>query len=173
MNFYNVKNNNMGKISFKTILGCMLIAFLAMMILSCNLKTPKEDVKMQSKLEKNEVPKEVTDAFSKDYPIISDEENWYGYPSYGDKLNWYDNWFEYGPYSKTKYPEYYEVEFTKDSILNKAIYLKTGGKIAIHKSLKSDIPQAISDSISKGEYIDWKLGKEKEEIFKGSDKDQL
>jgi hypothetical protein len=45
--------------------------------------------------------------------------------------------------------------------------------VATHKVLTSDLPKAVSATVSKGEYKTWKLGKDKEEIFKDSDKDQL
>jgi hypothetical protein len=164
----------MKKKNLKVISVCVLFAFFTMTIISCNqAKTAKDDAKEQAKLEKAKVPAEVTNSYSQDYPTANNDENWYGHPAYGYKDNWYDNWFEYGTYSRPENPEYYEVDFNKDNIPYKAIYSKSGKKIAIHKSLNSDIPKAVSDSISKGEYKDWTMGKDKEEIFKDKDQDQM
>jgi len=164
----------MKKKNIKAITVCVLFAFFAMTIISCNqAKNTKDDAKEQAKLDKTKIPAEVSNSYSQDYPTANNDENWYGHPAYGYKENWYDNWFEYGPYSHQEKPEYYEVDFNKDNIPYKAIYSKAGEKIAIHKSLNSDLPKAVSDSISKGEYKDWTLGKDKEEIFKDKDHDQI
>ena len=135
-------------------------------------KAAKDDGKKTVKVDKKKVPKEVNDVFIREYPAV-DYYDWYGYPVYDYGDYWYDDWYDYGPYSYTDYPEYYEVDFTQAKTPVKAIYSKAGKKIAIHKSLKSDLPKAVSAAISKGEYKAWKLGKDKEEIFKDSDKDQL
>jgi hypothetical protein len=135
-------------------------------------KTAKETGKTPVKLEKTKVPKEITEPYYKEYPGAV-YENWYGYPAYDYRNDWYDNWYDYGPYSYIDYPEYYVVEFTKDNTPHKVIYSKTGTKVAIHRSLKSEIPKAVSEAISKGEYKTWKLEKDKEEIFKDTDKDQM
>jgi len=39
--------------------------------------------------------------------------------------------------------------------------------------LTSDLPKAVSAVISKGQYKTWKVGTDKEEIFKDTDKDKL
>jgi len=70
-------------------------------------------------------------------------------------------------------PENYVVEFVKVKVPYKAVYSKTGQKIAIHRALTSDLPKAVSAVISKGQYKTWKVGTDKEEIFKDTDKDKL
>ena len=124
--------------------------------------------KAATKLDSNKIPKAVTDAYLKEYPYTA-YSNWYGYPTYDDNY-WYDS----DPYLYTSdYPENYVVEFNKDSMPYKSVYNKTGKKIATHKVSTSDLPQAVAASIDNGEYKTWTLGKEKEEIFKDKDTDQL
>lgn len=163
----------MKRMSFKMIVACSLLAFFAINSYGQTpTKSSKGDEKKVAKLEKSKVPKEITDIYFRDYPGIT-YFDWYGFPSYDYGPYWYDDWYDYGPYSYIDIPEYYVVEFNKDSTATKAIYSKTGGKVATHKVLTSDLPKAVSATVSKGEYKTWKLGKDKEEIFKDSDKDQL
>ena len=162
----------MKTISIKLIAGCVLLVFFAMASFGqATSKPAKEGEKAKAKVEKTKVPKEVTDTYYMEYPGAV-YENWYGYPTYNYGDYWYDDWYDYGPYSYVDYPEYYVVEFTKDKIPQKAIYSKTGKKVAIHKMLV-DLPKAVTASISKCEYKAWKLEKDKEEIFKDKDKDQM
>ena len=160
----------MKKLNIKVIAACLSLVFFAMTSFGqATSKTTKEAVKKPVTIEKNKVPKEVTETFYKEYPVRT-YENWYGYPSFNYQTYWYD----YDPYLySNEYPEYYIVGFNKDNIPYNAVYSKKGEKIAIHKSLTSDIPKAVSSAISKSEYKAWKIGKEKEEIFKDKESDQL
>jgi hypothetical protein len=155
--------------SIKLIAGFILIASFAINSFS---QAPNKTVKSPTKLEKKQIPKEVSEPYYREYPMTN-FENWFGYPVYEYGDYWYDNWYENTPYVYTEYPEYYIIESSKDNIPYKAIYSKAGKKVAIHKSLKSDLPKGVSAAISKGEYKTWTLGKDKEEIFKDSDKDQM
>jgi hypothetical protein len=158
--------------SLKLIAGCVLIAFFAISSFGqAPAKASKDDGKKSVKVDKKKVPKEVNDVFIREYPVV-DYYDWYGYPVYDYGDYWYDDWYDYGPYSYVNYPEYYVVEFTNDKTPHKAIYSKAGKKVATHKVI-SDVPKAVSAAISKGEYKTWKLAKDKEEIFKDNDKDQL
>lgn len=160
--------------NMKAFTVCVLFAFFAITIASCNqAKKTKEDLKKEAKLDKTNVPKEVTDAYTAEYSTPNGDENWYGFPAYDYQSHWYDNWFEYGPYSSTNKPEYFEIDFNKDNTPYKTIYTNSGNKIAVHKSLGSDLPKAVSDSISKSAYKDWTIGKDNEEIYKDADKDQM
>jgi hypothetical protein len=163
----------MKKSNVKIIAGCILFAFFAMTSFGqVTTKTNKEALKKPVKLEKSKVPKPVTESYYREYPVTT-YDNWYGYPAYNYQNDWYDNWFDYGPYSYTEFPEYYIVESTKDNTPYKAIYDKTGAKIAVHKILKSDLPKAVLATISKGEYKTWKMANDKEEIFKDKESDQM
>jgi hypothetical protein len=138
--------------SFKVIAGCVLFVFFAMNSFGqAPAKVTKEDAKKPLKLEKSKVPKEVTDIYFTDYPGIT-YYDWYGFPYYNYGPDWYDDWYDYGPFVYTENPEYYVVEFAKDNTPTKTIYSKTGGKVATHKVLTSDLPKAVSATISKGEY---------------------
>jgi hypothetical protein len=156
--------------SKKVIAGCILLVFFVMNSFSQTTTTAtKKDEKKHAKLDKTKVPKEVTDVYLHDYPVTS-YESWSGYPTFDNNLYWYD----YDPFlNSDEFSEYYVVDFTKDNTSHSAIYSKSGKKIATHRKLNSDLPKAITTSISKGEYKTWKLGKDKEEIFKDKDSDQL
>jgi hypothetical protein len=133
------------------------------------VKTTEECGKKPTKIEKKKVPTVVTETYFREYPVTT-YESWLGYPVFTNENDWYG----YNPYLySNEYPEYYIVEFTKDKTPHKVIYSKAGKKVATHKKLNADVPKAISLALSKGEYGTWKLGKEKEEIFKDSDKDDL
>jgi hypothetical protein len=153
-------------ISSKSIFVGMIFGCFAMISFGqSSLKPVKQNSKETSKIDKNKVPLVVNETHSEEYPITT-SESWYSYPSFDNESDWfgYDEEF----YSN-EYPEYYIVEFTQDNISRKVIYSKTGKKIVTHIKLNSDIPSAVSISISKGEYKIWKLMKDKEEIFKDSD----
>jgi hypothetical protein len=166
----------MKTVSIKVIVGCMLILFFGTTSFSqTSVKKTKAAGKQVAKVDKAKVPKEVTDVWLEEYPV-STYADWYGYPIYGDNPNdWYYDWYDYDydPYLYTEYPEYYVVEFDKDKTPQKAVYSKAGKKMAIHKKLASDLPMAVSATLNKSAYKGWKVGKDKEEIFKDTDKDQL
>jgi len=160
----------MKRIRINIIAGYLLTAFFT--INSFGQGTPNATDKMSFKLDMNSIPKVVIEPFYKDYPV-RDNESWYGYPTYDYQNNWFDDWYGNGKFFHIDNPDYYVVEFSQNKIPAKVIYTKTGQKVAIHKSLTSDIPKAIATAISNGEYKTWKLGEEKEIIFKDSEKDEL
>ncbi len=162
----------------KTTYNLTLIVLLAGIILSgCNqnkdaAQTNTDNTaqagKAKTKLDKNKVPKEITNLFYADYPTTT-YTDWYGYPAF-DYVN---DWYDYDPslYSND-YPETYVIEFATDTTSYKAVYTKGAKKVAIHKPI-SELPLAISTSISQGTYSTWAIGKDKEEIFKDKDTDQM
>jgi hypothetical protein len=157
--------------NFISITGfALLLCFAISSVGQDSTEAAKENGKVQAKLEKNKVPKSVTDTYFKDYPKTTNE-SWYGYRKFGNEPFWYafDDPYLYS----TEFPENYSVEFTKDTLLYKAIYSKSGEKIATHRVMNSDMPQAVLSAINKSEYKDWKLGKDKEEIFKDKESDQM
>jgi len=167
----------MKTVKIKLIAGCVLFAIFAMNSFGqtttkatkkVSPATTKDSIKRAEKIEKNKVPKEVTDVYIKEYPISSNER-WYGYPEYDYNNYWYDD--PSNVYSE--YPAYYVIESVTDNIPYKVVYSKTGKKIAVHKSLKSDLPKAVSATIANSKYKTWKLVNEKEEIFKDTDKDKI
>jgi hypothetical protein len=124
---------------------------------------------IKTKLDKTKIPKKVTELFYVDYPATTvSDERWYGYPTF-DTSDWYD----YNPYLFANAdPDTYLVEFTMDSTTHRAIYTKTGEKLAIH-TIISDLPATVSAAIKKSAYKTWAIDKEKEEIFKDKDSDKL
>ena len=146
---------------FNSFFALCILAFMTTNIVAQN---PKHKTKSHSKaIAKAKVPKVVSEAFIMEYPV-TESEMWYGYPSFGDGLNWYD----YNPgYYYNEYPENYIVEYVKEQTPHKAIYTKEGKKIAEHHPVKSDvIPVAVSEAMKKGAYKNWKETAEKEEIIK-------
>jgi len=159
----------MKTINIKMIAGCLLLASLALNSFGqTTTKADKEKKKKQSKVTKGKVPKEVIVVFYKDHPTIT-EEGWYVYPSYDSENNWWDDWDE-SPYVSTLSPDYYEVEFTEDNTPTKAIYSKKGERLVTHKKFKNEIPKPVATAINNGPYKTWKVGSEKEEIFKDKEK---
>ena len=131
-----------------------------------------------SALDTADVPKRVSSAFYKDYPAI-EQERWFGLPpydygnDYGNDDTWYDSWYDYNPYGYQKNPEYFLVKYNQDNAPHQAVYSKSGEKVAVHKKITADLPEAIATAISKSDYKTWKVESEKEEIFKDKDSDQL
>jgi len=168
--------NFMKNVNSKVIAGCILLLFLSTSSFSQTaVKKTKAGGKQIAKVEKAKVPKEVNDIWIGEYPAAT-YVDWYGYPAYDDYVNnWYYDWYDYDydPYIYSEYPEYYVVEFNKDNTPHKAVYSKAGKKMATHKKLTSDLPQAVSAALNRSAYKGWKVGKDKEEIFKDSDMDQL
>ncbi len=129
----------------------------------------KDSSQVRTKLDKGKVPKEVTDAFYNQYPLVT-YGDWYGYPA----LNIGAAWYDYDPnYFLTGNPDNYVIEFNNKDTAFKAIYAKDGTKMASHKGVSSDMPPAVTDAISNGDYKSWTVGKDKEEIFKDKDTDQM
>ena len=158
--------------------GIVLIA--GAILTSCGTSTQKTDAAQansndttkvtqgKTKLDKNKVPKTVTDLFYADYPVTT-YTDYYGYPSF-DYVN---DWYGYDPSLYVNdYPETYVIDFAVDSTPYKAMYDKNGKKVAIHKTISS-LPIAISKALSNGMYKDWTIGKDKEEIFRDKDSDKL
>ena len=149
---------------------------LALLLASCTIsafsqaptKANAEELENQKKVPKNEVPKEVIDAFHKEYPITVNP-SWYSFPAYDYQLEWWDNWYEYHPNASPYSPGYYAADYDDDSTQHKAIYHKSGKHVATHKKLK-ELPKPILDAIANSIYKTWRLGKEKEEIFRDKEK---
>jgi len=160
----------MKKLTTKVTAVCILLAFISMT--SCgqaNSKSEKDTSQTHTKLDKSKVPKGVTDAFYNQYPLAT-YGDWYGYPAFTNGSAWYD----YDPYYfATGDPDNYIIEFNNKDTAFKAIYSKDGKKIASHKGMISDMPAAVTDAINNGDYKSWKVGKDKEEIFKDKDTDQM
>ena len=152
------------------------ILVLALFLASCTIsafsqapiKANAEELENQKKVPTNEVPKDVSDAFYKAQPITINP-SWYSFPAYDYQLEWWDNWYEYHPNGSPYSPDYYAADYTDDSTQHKAIYHKSGKHVATHKKLK-ELPKPILDAIPNSIYKTWKIGKEKEEIFRDKEK---
>ncbi len=156
----------MKTIKIKMIAGCILLVFFALTSYS-----QEEDERNATTIERDNVPQEVMDNYNMEYPEITDE-NWYGYPNYDYGNDWYNDWYNDGPYSYVEYPAYYVTKFYVDKIPYTIVYSKDGKKVATHIMLYN-LPKAVSDAISKGEYKTWKLGDSKEEIFQDKNADLM
>jgi hypothetical protein len=164
------KLKNMKRINTKFITGSILLTLISLGSYSQSYSKINVDTsQLRTKIDKGLIPKEVTDAFSAQYPYASNGD-WYCYRSSASVVDWYS----YDPYYIGVGDTYsYDIEFTSDGMPYKAIYAKDGAKIASHKGMVTTVPAAVTDAISNGDYKSWALGKDKEEIYKDSDSDQL
>ena len=163
------KINYMKKISIRVILASALLVLLAVNSFGlAAAKTAPTATKKHTKIDKTKVPKDVTMTFYNEYPTVT-YQDWYDYPSF----NYSDDWYDYDPYWYSDNPTNYAVEFTMNNVPYKSIYTKAGKKIATHKVVTSDLPIAVLSTIGKSQYKTWALGKDKEEIFKDKDSDQM
>lgn len=125
--------------------------------------------KEKKHLSKTKLPKVVTETFITEYPMVT-EDMWYTYPDFNYSRDWYD----YDQYLVgVENPEYYVVEFTKDKVPHKAVYSKGGKKIAVHKKMKEELPNAVAEAVKKGKYGSWKLASDKEVIFRDTELDKV
>jgi len=129
------------KTIIKSISVCFLLLLIAVPSFSqTTAKTAEKKTIKKHKIEKSKVPTVVTESFIREYPL-SPEESWYGYPAFTTPYDWY----VYDPYLYTEeYPEYYIVEFNKESVPHKVIYSKVGKKIATHRKSNAVLPIAVS-----------------------------
>lgn len=118
---------------------------------------------------KTEIPIDVAQHFAKDHPTAK-EEHWRGYPT----KNFRDVWYDQVP-SENSSPtsDYFVVEFIEGTTHREAMYCREGKEVVIRKKLMSTLPAPIYDDIKKGPYKEWKIAKEKEEIFRDSVLDQF
>ena len=160
----------MKKLTTKVSAVCFALAFISLS--SCGQaysKNDKDSSQTHTKLDKGKVPKDVTDAFYLQYPLAT-YGDWYGYPTFTSGSAWYD----YNPnYYLIGDPDNYVIEFNNKDTAFKAIYAMDGTKIASHKVMAADMPIAVTDAINNGDYKSWTVGKDKEEIFKDKDTDQM
>lgn len=147
---------------------CLMVSTVGTRALAQAKDTGKSDSKKPHKIEKNNVPKAVNEAFILEYPVPV--YDWYGYP----RFDFENEWYVYDPFLfQMESPEYYVVEFTKDKIPHKAVYNKAGKKIATHKKITAELPKPVSDAIAKSSYKSWVISKDKEEIFRDKEMDKL
>jgi len=159
----------MKKISISVIPGLILLVFLVINSFGQTAsKAGTPVVKKHTKIDKTKVPKDVTMTFYNEYPKVT-YQDWFDYPAF----NYSDDWYDYDPYWFSDNPENYAVEFTMNNVPYKSLYTKAGKKISTHKVITSDLPIAVLSTIGKSQYKTWTLGKDKEEIFKDKDSDQM
>jgi hypothetical protein len=152
-----------------TAIGILFMFFAINSFGQITTTTTKSTTKKSAKLDKTKVPKVVTDTYYNEYPVTTDE-SWYGYPTWDNG----DYWYDYDPYFYTDAnSNNYAVDFYQNGIPYTVIYSASGQKIAAHKKKITDIPTAITAAINAGTYKTWTIGKDKEEIFKASDADQM
>lgn len=166
------------RVSKKVILLTMLVLGISAMVKAQTVATKTsetKEVKMgkhkkeRKEVEKSKLPKIVTETFITEYPVIT-SESWFGYPKFDSERDWY----YHDPYFYvTENPEFYVVEFTKDNVKHKAVYSKSGKKIAVHKKTTAELPKAITTAIEKSKYATWKIAKEKELIFRDQEMDKI
>ncbi len=147
------------------------LAFLAIMCIAGAKQayTQPGKTKMMGKLEKTSIPKVVREKFTIEHPSTL-HETWRGYPHF-DITN---DWYSYNPYVyENEHPEFYIAAYIKNNVHHKVIYSKEGDKLAIYKKTSATLPQRIEEAIKKGAYSTWKIGDEKEEIYRASEMDKM
>jgi hypothetical protein len=160
----------METINVKAMAGCFLLALISMNSFGQTFPISNGDTsQMQTKLDRNKLPKAVTDAFYSQYPLAADGD-WRAYLSFAGGTKWY----EFDPYHyAADGGDNYAIEFNIKDTAFRAIYAQDGTKIASHKAMTWDMPAAVTDAINNGQYKSWSVNKDKEEIFKDSDSDKL
>lgn len=163
------KINYMKKISISVMLvSALLVLLVANSFGQAATKAVAPAAKKHAKIDKTKVPKDVTMTFYNEYPTVT-YQDWFDYPAF----NYSDDWYDYDPYWFSDNPANYAVEFTVNNVPYQSVYTKAGKKIATHKGITSDLPIAVLSAIGKSQYKTWTLGKNKEEIFKDKDSDQM
>jgi len=160
----------MCKLNVKIIAGCALLTFFVtssfgqVSTISGNVEAKKHAL-----LDKNKVPRKVTYEWFKEYDVPANEQ-WYDFdPAFAG-----ESWEEYDPFLfPPKHAKNYLVEFKKDNVPYYAVYTETGEKVVTHRRYNSALPNAISAAINNSEYKTWKIGNDKEEIFRDKDSDKL
>jgi hypothetical protein len=137
------------------------------------MTSTKEGGKKPTGIDRKTVPTEVTDTYVREYPSTT-YETWYYYPGYSDTD---EEWYIYTPSytTVTDMPGYYVVEFTssKDNMPYTAIYSKEGKKMRTYRSIGDPLPKAVTDAFNKSTYKSWTLKKDKEEMWRDSDKKKV
>jgi hypothetical protein len=160
----------MKRIITKSITGFILLALISLSSYSQSYaKTDTDSSLPRKEIDKGRIPKEVTDAFTRQYPLATNGD-WNCYPSSSSATDWYSNDASSVEGSEANS---YDIEFTSGGTSYQAIYAGNGTKIASHKRMDSEMPAAVNDAISNGDYKSWTLQKDKEEIYKNSGSDQL
>ena len=130
--------------------------------------TTKESKKATKKIDKKKVPTVVTQTYVVEYPVTA-YESWYGYPMFNDETDWYA--YDDTDMYTDENPEYYVVEFSKDGTPYKVIYTKAGEKVSTKRTIMvGDVPKPVADAVNSSAYKSWTIKKEREEIFRESDK---
>jgi hypothetical protein len=155
----------------KVVLVTLLFG-LSSVIFAQSKKEPK-------KIDKKDLPKEVTITYNEMYPDATLTEI-YDTPIYDWNYDyyqpWYNNWYDaaywgYYPYNdlvEYEYtdPENYEINFTKGGMLSRALYGPTGKWIETRTEIK-ELPATVLAAAKKTEYgksDTWKMAKHEEKI---------
>lgn len=158
-----MKINSITLITYLALGMLFSIKSLAQKAIKCKEKCCQE--KAQTKVSKKNVPMPLAVTYYSEFPDKT-YERWHSYPILNDE----DDWYGYNPYVFTDLnPKYYIVDVVKYEQPYKIIYSKEGKKIASHKIIYFTLPKPISLAISKSAYSNWKLSEEKEEITKDGD----
>ena len=157
----------MKTLSIKIIMGCIIIASFAISSFGQTTTKATKENKKTTKIDKNKVPKVVTETYIVEYPAVA-SDSWYGYPMFNDETDWYA--YDTDLYTDEN-PEYYVVEFSKDGTPYKVVYTKEGRKISTKRTIMiGEVPKPVADALNKSAYKSWMIKKEREEIFRDSDK---
>jgi hypothetical protein len=126
-------------------------------------KIVRKEKKALKKIDKSEVPAGVLTVFNTGNPNVQIVE-WSAYPSYfePDAALASDSTYTLVEYY---YPEFYEVEYVKDSKTNKSVYSRGGKLLHTRRFIKEEeLPKKVTDALKNSVYKDWKIVGSKEKI---------
>ena len=153
------------------VVGIILFAITFQSFAQAPMVSVQEGGKKPNTMEKAKIPTQVMATHIKECPLPTTmNEYWYGYPDFTNESDWYG--YNYDLYSNVN-PSYYIVTLFKDQKNCRIMYAKNGKKVATHRSYTSVLPLAIAKAIQAGNYKNWDMTGENEEIFKDKDSDQL
>ena len=157
-------------IRLSKVVFCMIFITISVGAFAQEVKPLMEAAKaITTFVDESQVPVVVREKHYKEYPK-STSTVWHGYPELLDESEWYG--CNPNLYNCVN-PKYYVVNFTKDKRQYKVVYTLAGEIVATHISMSTKTTKAIATAIVSGKYVDWKITKAHEEIFKGDGADKL
>lgn len=145
-------------------------AALILMITSMSTATYGQEV--QKNLSKTQdvvaIPIMVSQNFVNEYSNVSNAK----WSAYSDEFLGTD-WYDYNLLMNSTKPfQYYVVDFTTNNSPLKAIYAKSGKKIAVQQTISSKLPIPILYAIDNADYSEWNMMIDKVVIYQNGPNDE-
>lgn len=141
----------------------ILILGTALLLSAVSFAQHSEEIKV---VKKTDVPEVVVNSVEEDYPDLG-VIDWYSVPELVDFSKW-EIEFDSDPYFKTHKADNYGVLLKGNDFKKYLVYDKSG-KLERSKETITDaqLPVTIKNSLSNGEYKNWKVVGDKEKIIMG------